>query len=144
MQVYLTLDGKGLQKMAYQVARERFHHNPFQASFHDGVGAATTIHRYLGQGFVQRHDSMAHATDPYRLTQGLIESAAQHYCHVLNQVVPTSVKVPCGPQGYIEQSVPGYLADHVIKEAVAGVHVVVALAIEVDRDRDVSLVCFSL
>ena len=87
---------------------------------------------------------MAHATNPARFPQGLAESASQHDGGVFDQVVPTHVGVALGAQVDVKEAVPGYLADHVVQEAVSRVHVITSGAVQVNGDGNAGLGGFSL
>ena len=144
VQVDFGFEGKGFQKVAHQVAGQGFHHGIVQSSFHYGIAAAAPIQGHHRQGFVQGNDGVAHPADAAHFAQGLVKGPTQQDGYILDQVMPADMGIPLGIEGQVKQAVPGNLADHVIQKAVAGVDLVLALAIEVDRHLDGGLGGFPL
>jgi hypothetical protein len=82
---------------------------------------------------------VAHATNSQAVAQGFPESSPQHDSYVLNQVVPTGMDVALCFKRYVNQAVASNLADHVVQEAVAGDHIIPALAVQVNKYVDAGL-----
>ena len=76
------------------------------------------------------------AADAALVAEGLRERAAEGDADVLDGVVVVDVEVAGGAGREVDERVAGELVEHVVEEADAGLVVVPAGAVEVERDRE--------
>ena len=82
---------------------------------------------------------MSHAPYAPAVPQRLMKSPPHCNGGVLHQVVPANLHIPVGAQRYVDQPMTAQLAHHVVQHSVARRHLVYALAVQAQRQRDLCL-----
>ena len=136
VEVDFGFDGEGLKEVADEVSGKTLDSCAIEGGVDLGVRAATAVYGHEGEGLVEGNDGVAHAPDAPGVAEGLPEYPSQGYADVFDQVVPAGLQVTLSVEGYVKEAVAGQLADHVVQEAIAGVDVMDALAIEVNGNLD--------
>src|SRR5690606_28757722 len=105
-----------LEELLEQVHVEAPHYRTGKGYVHLQAGAAGEIQRHAGQGFVHGHIGVAVATDTLLVPDSLGKGLTQGDADVFHGVVIVDVQVAATFDVHVDQAVPGYLIQHVLKE----------------------------
>ena len=100
---------------------------------------AAEIDRRDRQRLVHRHDEVAGAVDAPPVAERLRHRLAERDAEILDGVMLIDVEIAARVDRQVERAVPREQLQHVIEKADAGAHVVPALAVERERQRDLRL-----
>src|SRR6185437_7513051 len=79
------------------------------------------------------------AADALAVAERLGQALAEHDARILGRVMVVDVQVALGAQRDVDQAVAAELLEHMVEEADAGLDVILAGAVEIDRGGDAGL-----
>ena len=131
---------EALEEFVRQVDVEGADHGALPWHVHFQARTAREIDHHARQRFVQRHVGVAVAADALLVADRLGDRHAERDAGVFHRVVGVDVQVAHALDVEVDQAVARDLVEHVVEEGHAGVQLLLAGAVEVDRDADLRLV----
>src|SRR3954464_11965280 len=124
-----------VDELGLQVADPQY----FDLEIDDGVWAAAEIDRGNRKRLVHGHDKVAGAVDAAAIAERLRHGFAERDAEILHRMVLIDIEVPSRLDAQVEGAVAGDELEHVVEKTDAGRDLVLALALEHDRERDLGL-----
>jgi hypothetical protein len=134
---------EAIEKVMHQFGLQIAHQSLPHLGIDHSRGAPAEINRRQPQGFIHRHDKVSGAQNSPLRSQRLVKSLAEHDADVFHGVVLIDVKIALCLQLEIETSMPGKQFQHVIEEAYARGHFVLAVSIDDEDGTDHGFIGFS-
>ena len=110
-----------------------------EGSIYLSIAPAAHVHSHQGEGLVEGHQGMGHADQALALPQGLPKGPSQDNGHVLDQVVAIGIGLGFRRDLQVEGAVLGQLGQHVVQHGDAGLHLILACAVDDYLDGDPGL-----
>src|SRR3546814_648068 len=134
-------DARGLREAMKPVRKEFGVHlaeaRLRKARFPDTMRASRNVEHAAGQRFVHRRMRFAIARDAALVAERLGYRLAQRERRILDGVMLVDMKVALHGPRNVDPRMARQLLDHMVEEADAGGHRIVARAVEIDGDRDI-------
>ncbi|CDX17810.1 hypothetical protein MPLA_1170034 [Mesorhizobium sp. ORS 3359] len=127
---------QGLEELAHQLGVESADFRRREADVPDQEGPAGNIDRRAGQRLVHGKVDRGVAHDAAPLAQSLAQRLADGDAGVLDRVVVVDMQVALSLDRHVDQRMSRQLVEHMVEETDAGRNVGLALAVDMDRDRN--------
>ena len=143
MKVELALMGEALQEVPDQAPRKPSEIRFPNVRIDHRIPPPSEIDRNKRKRLIERNEGVCSAGYPPCITKRLPHSPAQGNRSVLDQVMPTHMRIPLRRDLQIDQPMPRNLSKQMIEHPAARLDTVFTRPVEIDRNRNPRLGCLA-
>jgi hypothetical protein len=132
-------DREALEEIVNELGLKIADAHHFHLQVDHRVRTPAEIDRGDRQRLVHRHHEVAGAVDPAPVAECLRHRLAEGDAEIFDGVMLIDVEIPVRVNPQVEGSVPRHELQHVIEKPDAGVHAILPLAVERDRQLNLRL-----